>query len=62
MKRALMCATAAATMVSVGAAAHAQEGWYGTAKLGGVIDGIQDIDGPANTDGALDGRGDLEFD
>ncbi len=44
MKRALLCATAAATMVSAGAVAHAQSGWYGTAKIGAIVDGIQDVD------------------
>jgi OmpA-OmpF porin, OOP family len=51
-----MCATAAATMVSAGATAYAQDGWYGTAKAGVIVDGLQDVDfvggGPIN--GALD--------
>ncbi len=44
MKKALLCATAAATMVSGGAIAHAQEGWYGVGKIGAAFDGIQDVD------------------
>ena len=64
MKRALLCATAAATMVSAGAVAHAQSGWYGTAKVGAIVDGIQDIDitAPPVVNGSYDTRADLEVD
>ncbi len=63
MKRALLCATAAATMVSAGAVAHAQGGWYGTAKVGAIVDGLQDIDAKSPVaNGALDTRADLEVD
>ncbi len=63
MKIALMCATAAATMVSAGAVAHAQSGWYGTGKVGAIVDGLQDIDATAPVaNGALDTRADLEVD
>ena len=63
MKKALMCATAAATMVSAGATAYAQDGWYGTAKVGAIVDGIEDVDfagGAAN--GAIDTRAAPEVD
>src|SRR6218665_2307186 len=55
MKKALLCATAAAGLVTVGATAHAQEGWYGVGKVGAVVDGIQDVDatGP-NKNGQVD--------
>ena len=56
MKRALLCATAAATMVSAGATAYAQDGWYGTAKAGLVVDGIEDIDASSGGNGMVDVR------
>ncbi|MDZ4762793.1 MAG: outer membrane beta-barrel protein, partial [Alphaproteobacteria bacterium] len=62
MKKALLCATAAATLVSVGATAHAQEGWYGAARLGVVVEGIVDIDAPRNVNGSLDDRGSMNAD
>ena len=50
-------------MVSAGAVAHAQSGWYGSAKLGTIVDGVQDIDakGPV-VNGAIDGRASPEVD
>jgi OOP family OmpA-OmpF porin len=62
MKKALLCATAAATMVSVGATAHAQTGWYGTAKVGAIVDGLQDIDNSTGNNGAIDERASPEVD
>ena len=56
MKKALLCATAAAGLVSVGATAHAQEGWYGIGKVGAVVDGIQDIDATSSNNGQIDSR------
>ena len=56
MKKALLCATAAATMVSAGATAHAQDGWYGIGKIGAVVDGIQDVDATSSNDGQIDTR------
>jgi opacity protein-like surface antigen len=50
-------------MVSAGAVAHAQGGWYGTAKVGAIVDGLQDIDAKSPVaNGALDTRADLEVD
>ncbi|MCF8508100.1 MAG: outer membrane beta-barrel protein, partial [Hyphomonadaceae bacterium] len=64
MRKALLCATAAATMVSAGATAYAQEGWYGTAKVGAIVDGLQDVDfaGGGSSNGALDVTADPEVD
>jgi OOP family OmpA-OmpF porin len=62
MKRALLCATAAATMVSAGATAYAQDGWYGTAKAGLVVDGIQDVDASSGGNGRIDVRAAPEVD
>ena len=31
-------------MVSAAAASDPQSGWYGTAKIGAIVDGIQDVD------------------
>ena len=56
MKKALLCATAAATMVTAGATAHAQEGWYGIGKIGAVVDGIQDVDAASGNNGQIDTR------
>lgn len=56
MKKALLCATAAATMVSAGATAYAQDGWYGVGKAGLIVDGVNDIDA---TTGAPNGRLDV---
>src|SRR5215510_5593373 len=61
MKKALLCATAAATMAA-GAAAHAQTGWYASGKLGAVVDGIQDIDATPGANGKLDVRASPQVD
>src|SRR5689334_16146825 len=53
MKKALLCATAAATMVSAGATAYAQDGWYGTGKIGAVVDGLQDVDAAGGANGRI---------
>ncbi len=54
MKKALLCASAAAAMVSAGATAHAQDGWYGVGKIGAVVDGLQDIDAASGVNGQID--------
>ena len=62
MKKALLCATAAATMVSAGATAHAQTGWYGTGRIGAVVDGIQDVDAASGVNGQIDSNSKPEVD
>jgi outer membrane protein OmpA-like peptidoglycan-associated protein len=59
MKKALLCATAAAAMISAGAAAHAQTGWYGSAKVGMAMDGTLDIDSATRAAGSMDDRAEL---
>ncbi|MEM8617641.1 MAG: outer membrane beta-barrel protein, partial [Pseudomonadota bacterium] len=56
MKKTLMCATAAAAMASAGFVAQAEEGWYGRADVGAVVDGIVDHDAPDDVLNSLGGN------
>ena len=62
MKKALLCATAAATMVGAAGVANAQTGWYGTAKLGFTVDGLQDVDAASGVNGQVDSREKINVD
>src|SRR5689334_7948191 len=62
MTTALLCATAAAALASVSATAHAQTGWYGTARVGAVVDGTEDIDATPGKNGKLDVRAKPQLD
>ncbi|WP_340693916.1 outer membrane beta-barrel protein, partial [Hyphomonas sp.] len=61
MKKALMCATAAAAFASAGMVAQAEEGWYGRADATYAFDGRLDHD-PVTQDvvGSMGGSSDLE--
>lgn len=60
MKRALLYATAAATVLAPNA--FAEKGLYATAKVGAVFDGLADIDAPRGVNGVVDDRADVEED
>ena len=48
MKKTLMCATAAAALAGTGLVAQAEDGWYGRADIGFVMDGRLDHDAESN--------------
>ena len=55
MKKTLMCATAAAALAGTGLVAQADDGWYGRADIGQVVDGNVDHDAPTNVPFTLAG-------
>jgi OmpA-OmpF porin, OOP family len=59
MKRTLMCATAAAAIVSAGQVANAEDGWYVRGDVSYSFDGRMDYDAEKDSVGSMGGDGDI---
>jgi hypothetical protein len=53
MKKTLLCATAAAAFATVGATAHAEDGWYARADAQFSFEGTLDQDGATDVIGTI---------
>ncbi len=59
MKKTLLCATAAAAFATVGATAHAEDGWYARADAQFSFEGTLDQDGATDVIGTIPGKSTL---